>query len=104
MWNVYYITGVANLWPAGQMWPFLNSGEQKKSPKNMGELAKKYELMALSKKGLEFSHFLAHLPQKVGDPCYITYNVYHELFVQTTGPSSKLRAAVLDMCAVQPGD
>ena len=34
-------------------------------------MAKKYELMALNKKALEFFHFLAHLPQKVGDPCSI---------------------------------
>ena len=25
------------------------------------------------KKGLQFFHFLAHLPQKVGDPCYTIY-------------------------------
>ena len=38
--------GVANLWPAGQMWPFLNPEEQKKGhQKNLKEMANKYELM-----------------------------------------------------------
>ena len=32
--------------------------------------------MALNKKGLQFFHFLAHLPQKAGDPCYTVYKVY----------------------------
>ena len=31
--------------------------------------------MALNKKDLNFFHFLAHLPQKVGDPCYTVYCV-----------------------------
>ena len=72
VYTVQCIAGVANLWPAGQMWPFLSSEEQKKGhQKNLEEMAKKYGLIALNKKGLEFFHFLAHLPQKVGDPCCI---------------------------------
>ena len=31
--------------------------------------------MALNKKGLQFFHFLAHVPQKVGDPCCTLYTV-----------------------------
>ena len=44
-YSVYYTAGVANLWPVGQMWPF---GHQK----NLEGMSKKYELMALNKKGL----------------------------------------------------
>ena len=59
---IHRTAGFTNLWPAGQiwpfstkLWPFLNSEEQKekiRSQKNLEEMAKKYELMALNKKGL----------------------------------------------------
>ena len=62
VYSIHYTVGVANLWSTGQMWPFLNSEEQKKGhQKNLEEMAKKYELMALNKKSLSFPHFLAHL-------------------------------------------
>ena len=36
-----------------KLWPFLNFEEQKKGDQeNLEEMAKKYELMALNKKGL----------------------------------------------------
>ena len=56
--TIHYTAGVANLWPAGQKWPFsknewpiLNPEEQKKvTKKNLGRLEKKYQFMALSKR------------------------------------------------------
>ena len=35
LYTIQYRAGVANLWPAGQMWPFLNSEEQKKVTKKI---------------------------------------------------------------------
>ena len=54
--SVYCIAGVAtyrgpNVALFKKLWPVLNSGEQKKDhQKNLEEMAKKYELMALNKK------------------------------------------------------
>ena len=58
------------MWPfSKKWWPFLNPEEQKKG-------RKKIYYMALNKKGLQFFHFLAHLPQKVGDPWCIVYTMH----------------------------
>ena len=37
VYTIHYAAEVANLWPAGQMWPFSNSKEQKK----YGKIGKK---------------------------------------------------------------
>ena len=40
--------------------------------------------MGLNKKDLKFFHFLAHLPQKVGDPCCIVYTIQHTMYIVQT--------------------
>ena len=44
--------------------------------------------MALNKKDLQFFHFLAHLPQKVGNLWYIGISLHDSYYLENNGPKS----------------